>query len=332
MDRRLPPSTRVRSHSRLLPLAGERERVAEILRTRLPWSPHDFLPGLSAAGDRALTTGHWLRALDDSDDLRFIYRSAAGDECVVLAERLPWDSQFFGFEVARLHKVFPLTHPENQEDYSEALQLLKRRARAKGIRYLFAGIDPRDLAAIRGLCASGFTLIETRCHYHRDLRDYGHPERYSCRVAGTQDIPSLSRTARTMSNPFDRFHADPFIGAEAAGRLLTTWVEASIVEAYADVTLVPNVAEPAAFCTVKYHRDKWPAWGLKLTQFGLAAVSPEFKGWFLKLVSELNYHAQARGAEHSLLVTQLTNKAVIRVCEKLGYALGRGEHIFRIVL
>jgi len=37
-------------------------------------------------------------------------------------------------------------------------------------------------------------------------------------------------------------------------------------------------------------------------------------------------------ATSSGLRTQITNKAVIRVWEKLGFLYGKGEHIFRILL
>jgi dTDP-4-amino-4,6-dideoxy-D-galactose acyltransferase len=110
------------------------------------------------------------------------------------------------------------------------------------------------------------------------------------------------------------------------------WVEASVVGGFADATIVPDVDAPEAFCTAKYHREHWAGWGCKLSQPVLSAVAPRHKGWYVKLISELDEHLRSVGAEHSFLITQITNNAVIRSWEKLGYGFGKGEHIFRKLL
>src|SRR5262249_10547996 len=160
-------------------------------------------------------------------------------------------------------------------------------------------------------------LIETRSYYHMALKDYNYPHRFSTRSAGPEDVASIAETAQMMVNIYDRFHADPAIQAADAERLMSKWVEASILEGFADVTIVENSTEPKSFCTVKYHRDKWERWGLKLSQPVFSAVSRESQGWYLKIISEINYHLKdVIGAEHSFLATQITNRAVIRVWEK----------------
>ena len=135
-----------------------------------------------------------------------------------------------------------------------------------------------------------------------------------------------------MVNPFDRFHADPAIDPKTTDRLMYRWVEASINEGFADITITPDVPQPGAFITAKYHKDKWQSWGLKLAQPVFGAVSPEHRGWYRKILSEINYHLRDIGAEYTYLCTQLTNKAVIWVWEGLGYRFGRGELIFRKLL
>ncbi len=69
-----------------------------------------------------------------------------------------------------------------------------------------------------------------------------------------------------------------------------------------------------------------------MAQPTFSAVSEEYRGWYLKLISEINYHLKEKGVEHAFLSTQATNKAVIRVWEKLGYSFGKMEHVLRIVL
>ena len=77
-----------------------------------------------------------------------------------------------------------------------------------------------------------------------------------------------------MVNPFDRFHADPSISEADADRMMERWIEASILQGFADATVVPDVEAPEAFCTARYHREHWEGWNLRLAQPVLSAVSP----------------------------------------------------------
>lgn len=296
--------------------------------------PHAFIRGLNADYDRELLLSQWFKPLGAGDDLR-VEIKADGDTFWALMERLPWDSEFFGMEMARLNAFFRPDHVAlpRADVASGALALASALevASKRGITYILAPIAPTDLYALRILAANGFELIETRCHYHRAL--VNPPEqRYSVRLATAVDVPSLARTARIMVNPFDRFHADPMITESDGDRMMERWIEASILHGFADATVVPDVENPEAFCTAKYHREHWDGWGVKLAQPVLSAVAPRHKGWYVRIISELDEHLRSVGAEHSVLITQLTNNAVIRCWEKLGYQFGKGEYVFRKVL
>ena len=296
--------------------------------------PHSFIRGLNADYDRQVMLDQWFRAMKPDDDLRF--EVVVGDEVFwIIMEALPWDSEFFGMGMARLNAVLrPDRVPDLREDAvtgAQALALALAQAFERGFGYILAPTSPSDLYSMRVLSAAGFELLETRCHYHRALRS-APAERYPVRLATADDVPSLAGTARTMVNPFDRFHADPAISSADADRMMERWMEASILHGFADATVVPDVEEPEAFCTAKYHREHWEGWRMKLAQPVLSAVSPRHKGWYVRIISELDEHLRGIGAEHSFLITQLTNNAVIRCWEKLGYQFGKGEHIFRKVL
>ncbi|WP_155944553.1 hypothetical protein [Pseudoxanthomonas sp. Root630] len=295
--------------------------------------PHAFIRGIDRDYDRDVMLKQWFRPLAQQDDFRF-GAVVDNEEFWVLMERLPWDSDFFSMQTARLNAVLPGRRVGLRDDSAGGASALRRSlqvAASRGIQYVFAPVSPNDLYSLRLLTANGFELIETRCHYHRPL--LAPPvDRHSVRLAIEADIPSLARAARTMINPYDRFHADLVISDADADRMMERWVEASIRDGFADATIVPDVDEPEAFCTAKYHRDHWDGWGLKLAQPVLSAVTPRHKGWYVRIISELDEHLRSMGAEHSFLITQLTNNAVIRCWEKLGYQFGKGEHIFRKVL
>ncbi len=317
------------------PLQPELNRIRAILGENLPWSPFDFIREISVTGDKALYLDRLTASISPQNDLRFICVQSDGAELAVFAEKLEWDTEFFGYGVARLNGIFPLAAPyfRPHAEYAEALQTLLELARQRGVRYLFGYIDPRDLATLRALGQMSFALIETRAYYHMDIRQYEYKERFAVRPATRDDIPALGQTASQAVNLYDRFHADPFISSTDAARLMHKWVAASICEGFADITMVPDVAQPMAFSTVRYHMDKWSHWGFKLAQSAvLTAVAAEFRGWYRKIASEVNYHLRDLGVEHVYLGTQVTNKAVIWVLEGLGYRFGKSELIFRIVL
>jgi hypothetical protein len=314
---------------RQTPMRLDMTRIREVVPKRMPWSPRDYVRGLSIEGDTSMQVENLTHELSEGNDLRFLYKGSDGCELGVFAEGLPWDSDFFGYGVARLNRILDVSDggKVGADSHTLALRALLEAASGKGIKYLFGAIDPRDLQTLRALGNAGFALIETRAYYHMPLQDYDHPKRYPVRAATANDLVSLQYAARTSVNPYDRFHADPFLAPDA-DRMMDRWMEASILEGFADVTIVPDTPNPTAFCTVKYHRDKWPAWKVKLSQPVLSAVSPEYRGWYRKLISEINFHLRDVGAEHSFLCTQVTNRAVIRVWESLRYRFGAGNSSF----
>ena len=309
--------------------------VREGLRASGMGGPHAYIRALDAAADLDIHLDRLVRPLPAGDDLRRIANRGKPDESWILMERLPWDSEFFGRGMARLDAVVrPGMRPDLREDVavrSKALEAALAQARSGGIDYVFSQVNCDDLSQVRTLSHAGFELIETRCHYHRPLS--GPPaERHATRPATADDVPSLARAAREMVNPYDRFHVDPAIPPHDADRMMERWVEASIANGFADVTIVPDVEAPEAFCTAKLHREHWTQWGLRLAQPVLSAVSPRHRGWYVRIISELDEYLREQGAEHSFLITQITNNAVIRCWEKLGYHFGKGEYVFRKVL
>ena len=314
--------------------SNELQEIRSILTEHLPWSPLDFIRKLPADRDRNLFAKQLTEELDAEDDFRTVGTIASGQRVAVFAERLAWDTAFFGYGVARINGVFLLDTPFHQtcESYADVLRPLLADAENNGVKYVFAVVEPRDLALLRSLGELGFSLIETKLYYHMELLGYQPSDRFPVRAATEDDIDTLGAAATIMTNEFDRFHADPYIKRQDADRLMHRWVEASIREGFADITIVPDRKNPSAFCTVRYHKDKWPLWTLNVSQPVFSAVSIDARGWYRKLISEINCHLRDLGAVHSYLSTQLTNKAVLRVWESLGYRLGKGAHVLRRVL
>jgi len=322
--------------SKSKPLAADASAVCSVLAENLPWSPMDYVPGISLEGDRGIFAEQLTATLPEADDLRFVVEVPKVGPVAVFAQRLPWDSDFFGFEIARLDAVFPIEPPLHRPlaDYTLAVGALLDAARKRGIRYLFAHVDPRDQALLRALGTHGFCLIETRLHYHLSVQivhylrlpDHLPQGGSSFRPATLDDLQSLKSVARQAVNPYDRFHGDPLFEKAAVDRLMETWIERSVSRDFADLTIVPDVDEPKAFMTYRMHRDHWPRWGLNLAQMVLSAVSPDSLGWFVAVGPEVNQYLRSQGVQHCFGKTQIT----------LGLdsaaQFGKGEHVFRIAL
>jgi len=307
-----------------------RDELRAALTDRLRRSPLDFVREMEPSGDRTLWLEKLAKPIDPADDLTFTAALSGVGRVSVCAEALPWDTAFFGFPVARLNAMIALEDPGYQvlPDLGPAVDLLVSQCRDRGVAYVFAPVDARDIAVVRALTNRGFELIESRLYSHRSLLDFEPRERFDVRLATRDDVQPLSEVAATMVNPYDRFHADPVLVGEA-GHLMREWVRASICDGFADATMVPDVATPRAFLTIKEHRSCWERWGMAIGQAPFGAVAPEFRGWYVKLISEICCYLRDRGAAHFYMITQATNGAVVRGWEKLGLRYGKNELILR---
>lgn len=314
----------------LLPL----EDARRLLARHLPWSPLDFIPVISRRGDRALHAETLTADVGPENDLRFRTALSDGTPLGIFARRLAWDSDFFGYGVARLDAIFPLAPPLDRydADYTPALAHFEEAARQRGIRYLWTAVDPRDLPLQRALGQRGFSLIETRIIQFLEialLEDIPPP---SVRRATPDDLPSLRRVAREAVNRYDRFHSDPFLDQERVARMMELWVEESLAGRMADLVLVPDVPKPEAFVSYRLHRGCWEQWKLPVAQAVIAAATPEFLGWSAQLAVDANYHLLAEGVRWGWCTTQATNRAIIWHTQDAGARYGGCQHVFRKLL
>lgn len=265
-----------------------------------------------------------------SDDLRQGILLTFDEEVRLFLRPLPWDTEYFTLPTYRLDftEWAPTTlHPDQAVAHTASI-LLTHLAGRHPHYYLFAEIPSEDLATLQGLTAAGFRLLETRLTYFSDsLPLPSSTVRFPVRTATLTDVAELRETAANTRNSYDRFHADPFFSEPVADQFLATFAENS-VKGYADVVLVPNDGGPAtAFSTIKLRPEFAQPSGMTVGQIVLSAVAPARKGWHAKLVSESAFWLKERGAQLLYMVTQSTNRPVIRNCEKLGLRYGRCSHI-----
>ncbi|MFC5269356.1 hypothetical protein [Adhaeribacter terreus] len=244
---------------------------------------------------------------------------------------LPWDSDHFQVSTC---KLFTVLYPENNfVDLVQAVAGFLKHLHSNNPGYFFGEIPAEDSLLLQAFTASGFRLSETRLNYYFDQVQTFESERFPVRVAGKNDIDLIKKVASQNRNPFDRYHADIFFTPEQADNYLATYAEAC-QKGLADLVLLPgeNERNSEAFMAILRHKQDAEQLNTSFARILLTAVSPDCKGWHLKLASETIQFAKEWNTRYVLMTTQATNRAVFRTSEKLGFKLGSTTHLLSITI
>ena len=136
-------------------------------------------------------------------------------------ELLPWDTEFFGFPIARL-TASELT----SQSWKDAEKWCGRH-RVRCL-YCFLKLDFRSTRIVE---AAGGNLVDVRMVYER--RGGGHGPSLmeggkKVRVAADSDMPALERVAGSSHR--GRFHLDPHFPREKADELYRVWIRKGRLE------------------------------------------------------------------------------------------------------
>jgi dTDP-4-amino-4,6-dideoxy-D-galactose acyltransferase len=239
---------------------------------------------------------------------------------------LSWDSERFGFTVARVHSSIAFN---NLEDVGE-------RMRKSGVvlAYFNAAahlpIVPDDV-----LSRLGGRLVDQRVTYAADLTsrratDAG-PESGNAGLCITDyrrtTVPlSLTRLARE-SGAFSRFRLDHQIVPGVFESIYDAWISRSVKHEIADRVLVARQARRIlGFVSVKTS-------GI-CGEIGLLAVGEAARGQGLglRLVREAHSAMVDRGCTQARVATQRANQAACALYESAGYEAQRVERVYHFWL
>ncbi|MDZ7593973.1 MAG: hypothetical protein U0932_04915 [Thiobacillus sp.] len=243
---------------------------------------------------------------------------------------LKWDSDYFCCPTYRLEfSDWDADVAAPVESLAHVLtELRSELERRHDSYYLFTELPSEDVVMLQAVGLAGWRLIETRLTYFRNLLERADKEHHpAVMVAKKSDIPNLRKVAMGARNEYDRFHADPFFTKAVADVFLAEYVE-QCVRGMTDIVLVPadDTTPPDAFICGSLS-DKSIA-GIRVGKLVLTAVAKSRKGWYRHLNMALLDWMQTAGMSYCINTTQSTNRAVIHVCEQLGYQYGRASHVF----
>jgi dTDP-4-amino-4,6-dideoxy-D-galactose acyltransferase len=233
-------------------------------------------------------------------------RPDSAEPCVLL----PWDTEFWGFPVARLNPSAP-----DAAAMREALAWCSER----GVRCLYLLADggcPRTLALAH---ERGFRFVDIRVELTLPLAGPAWAAAASggarVRPAVAADLPALRRLA-AVSHHDTRFFKDDRFDACRAAELYGEWIARDLRRHTVFVCDAPSqTGEPCGY--VSCERDGEAAEG----RIGLIAVAAAHKGAGLGtalLAAAIGWFSDAQ-ATSARVVTQGTNVAALRLYERCGF-------------
>lgn len=219
---------------------------------------------------------------------------------------LPWDSELFGFSIARV-----IGTPD--------AAALSELACASGVRCAYWTCSAQDAEAVRAAELSGFRLVDIRVTLDapidsvvRNVETSARRDDVAIDAARSDDVEDLRPIAAELST-FSRFACDPAFGIVQARRLYDRWIEVSLA-GRADLFVVARDHERIlGFITCRVSQS--------MPAMELVAVRGDARGASVgtTLVRRVALGLRAEGHQTVEVVTQGRNTRAVRFYEHCGF-------------
>lgn len=222
---------------------------------------------------------------------------------------LEWDSQFFGFKVARINAACLGESP---------LRDLLSTLKAHGVVLAYWSSDSEDMRSQEAAKASDGFLADEKITYERMLSGESVALMTGLEVEITEyiDTPVNGRLdgLAVQAGEFSRFCADPGIPRKKFVELYTLWVRGSLEKRLADVVFVARDQSSIVGFISAAVKDGWG-------DIGLLAVDKKFRRKKIGrgLIAAAEKWLYERDCKSVRVVTQKRNTAACRLYENCGY-------------
>ncbi len=231
-------------------------------------------------------------------------------------ERLPWDSNFLGFPVARL-RATTLN--------AAALRTVLAACRAADIRLLYLSADPADAVTAAAARSLDLPLADHRLTFEKPLPGNGLQPLpagdFALRrvVAGSAALEALA----LQSGAYSRFRRDPRFAPDVFPRLYGQWLRAALAGANGQRVWTAEAGGEVLALLVS--RAAPPVFTLELLAVAVAARGQGL-GW--QMLEASQRQAGIAGCSSLRLVTQADNLPADRLYRRFGFAVVGEEHLY----
>jgi dTDP-4-amino-4,6-dideoxy-D-galactose acyltransferase len=224
-----------------------------------------------------------------------------------LCTLLSWDSDHWGFPVARLN-----SHHLTEDSAGEAIRWSERHK----IRCLYFAADGTSAETLRAAWDNGFRFVDVRVDLEKTLSEPPDADEDggSCRDALPEDLPAMERLARTAHED-TRFFKDAGFDRGKARDLYALWIARDLREHKVFASLsTGHPANLSGYVSVI-------ASGHGEGRIGLVAVDAGARGGGLGglLVRRALTWCRSSGAVSARVATQATNVAALRLYGNCGF-------------
>jgi dTDP-4-amino-4,6-dideoxy-D-galactose acyltransferase len=230
-------------------------------------------------------------------------------------EFLPWDSEFFGRRIARVHAC-RLT--------AGSAAAISEWANAHAIECLYFAANPADAVTLRLAPEFGFDLIDLRVTLACAVAGWTfEPAQIpATRLAEVDDVDALRQIAR-VSHRESRFYQDGRFDERRCDELFATWIAKSC-DGYADVVLVADLdGTPAGYITGRIESGNHGT-------IGLVGIDPSRRrqGCGRALLTSMLEWFVERGIQQVSVVTQGRNADALSFYQSHGFDVVRIEPFY----
>jgi dTDP-4-amino-4,6-dideoxy-D-galactose acyltransferase len=225
---------------------------------------------------------------------------------------LEWDSEFFGFRVARVRGS------TLDRDSAAAIDAWCAQHEVRCL-YLLLGADDEESASVAD--ANRYRPVDVRLTLRHDLNPPPEPDPEApIREAGPQDVPALSELA-AQSHRDSRFYHDEGFPRERCDALYATWVADAVRDPARWVGVREVAGTAVGYEVVRPPGDE----GIAIMEILAVDESHRRQGIGRNLLAAGLGWGQAAGASAVETATQERNRASLQAHLALGFVCTRRE-------
>lgn len=221
-------------------------------------------------------------------------------------EHLEWDSQFFGYSVARI--IFDYQACDYLDDLFRQLKLEKTR-----LTYFF--VPATETKINSQIIKNGGILVDQKTSFHKTTEKHFE---YSNRIIEYQNTEINERLIdlALQAGLFSRFHLDVNFTNREYEKLYIEWLTKSLNKSIALKTFVAINGSDIIGITTLGDRSE-------IAEIGLVAVDENYRGHGIAygLIQFADNSAFDLGYNEIKVVTQLQNKGACRLYEKCKFEM-----------